>query len=349
MSFSYGLDKLMGKYNLISQQDRQLVNKTPQNLFQVVHQNELLKNERELFLREYLFRNQGGFPFNEKNGLPEIRSYNKYLPKVLKGGNETGEEILEENEIGNLASDITDIAPATGEINDDIDLEQVQKNIKEELKNKSLQQKQFITRNIGSGSGKPIFSFNRNLKLEDIPQLSNGSGDPSENESVPSGTGVPEEEKEKNEDENYNADVSDSLKETKPKVTQKQKDRIKQIVGSEDYKEDTGMRKAQAIIIIDKDGNIVGNAPSKRKLKDLKEEGLIKSIKSVKISNYGTFIELDDDKIAVTVPKSYYNKQFPKQKTLKETSKTGSKVNILLSTPKLKRNTSNMEPSQIEL
>lgn len=109
------------------------------------------------------------------------------------------------------------------------------------------------------------------------------------------------------------------------------------------------MRKAQPIIIIDKDGNIVGNAPSKRQLKELKEDGLIKSIKSVKISNYGTFIELDDDKIAVSVPKSYYNKLFPKTKELKDTKKTGSKVNILLSPSKLKRNTSNVEPPKLEL
>jgi hypothetical protein len=318
MSYLYGLETLIQKYQVKGQEGRQLMTPNAENLFEVVHKKELLNKEKELFIREHLFKERGGFEFNKNKGLPDIRAYNKHLPSVLREGDETGNQIEEENEIGEIASDITDISSVsiTNEEKEIFEKERskIEATIKSGLRGKNSAKKAELIQSMSGGKGIPVFSYSKSENLKDIlenapirqpdfdddgdDEKSDGSGDPSENvvNSFKLAPGVKPAETEEQKKEKQ-----------KISLTDRQKEEIKKIVGTEDFKQDTKQKQAQPIIIMDKDGNIIAKAPSKREITKLANEGIINKIKKVKISNYGVFMELEDDSVAVSVPKKYYN------------------------------------------
>ena len=317
MSYLYGLETLIQKYQVKGQEGRQLMTPNAENLFEVVHKKELLNKEKELFIREHLFKERGGFEFNKNKGLPDIRAYNKHLPSVLREGDETGNQIEEENEIGEIASDITDISSVsiTNEEKEIFEKERskIEATIKSGLRGKNSAKKAELIQSMSGGKGIPVFSYSKSENLKDIL----------ENAPIRQPDFDEDEDEEKSDESVVNpfklgrlssAETEEQKKEKqKISLTDRQKEEIKKIVGTEDFKQDTAVggptkqKQAQPIIIMDKDGNIIAKAPSKREITKLANEGIINKIKKVKISNYGVFMELEDDSVAVSVPKKYYN------------------------------------------
>jgi hypothetical protein len=327
MSYLYGLEKLIQKHQLVAQEGRKVMTPNAENLFEVVHKTELLNKEKELFIREHLFKDRGGFEFNKKKGLPDIKAYNKHLPSVLREGNETGNQIDDENEIGEIASDITDVVSYSVPDEEKGDFEKgkekIKKDIKSGLRGKSTAEREEMIESMSkssSGKGVPIFSYSKKESLKDIvenapirqPDFEEGSGNPSEDDEKRDDSDINPFEAETG--EQYKERLEKEKEKKKISLTDNQKSKIREIVGSDEYKEDTKQKKAISILVLDKDGNIIANAPSKREVKQLKDDGVIKQVKKVKISNYGVFLELDDGNVAVSVPKTYYNKLFPKKK-----------------------------------
>jgi hypothetical protein len=166
---------------------------------------------------------------------------------------------------------------------------------------------------MSGGKGIPVFSYSKSENLKDIL----------ENAPIRQPDFDEDEDEEKSDESVVNpfklgrlssAETEEQKKEKqKISLTDRQKEEIKKIVGTEDFKQDTAVggptkqKQAQPIIIMDKDGNIIAKAPSKREITKLANEGIINKIKKVKISNYGVFMELEDDSVAVSVPKKYYN------------------------------------------
>lgn len=345
MSYLYGLETLIHKHQLRAQEGRINMNPNAENLFEVIHKKELLNQEKELFLREHLFTNRGGFEFDKNRGLPDIRSFNKHLPNVLKEGDETANEISNEEDITEVVSDITNIGSVVFEGSKEKEFDEqrghIEKELKKGLKGKSVSEKESIIQKIGSGLGVPIFSFNKKdnlkdivddapLKISDEKEEKTGRS-PSEEDSVnPFLTETSEEKKEKQ----------------KISLTESQKNKIKEIVGTEEYKEDIKQKKSISLLVLDKDGNVIASAPSKREIKQLKDNNIIKKINKAKITSYGLFLELDDKSVVISIPKSYYNKLYPKRSTSIESDVSADKTSFKKekvvspsSTPELKKTT----------
>jgi hypothetical protein len=290
MSFLYGLESLIQKYQLKSQEGRVNMNPNAENLFEVVHKKELLNKEKELFLREHLFKDRGGFEFNKNKGLPDIKAYNKHLPSVLRdNNNETANEIEEENEIGEIASDITNITDINEEKYDSEDedgsgtdpsedrkVKYTKKEIISKLKDKTKSREDTI-KEITSGSGVPIF-YNKDQDLKDVYEES------------------PYDEEESTRETN---DIG---------LTLQQKNVVSEILGDELYNENTKPKKAIGILIYNTEGTLTAFSPSIRELKKVKDANLMGKISKAKISKYGVYMKLDDDSVVVSVPKSIYNK-----------------------------------------
>ena len=347
MSYLYGLEKLIQKHQLVAQEGRKVMTPNAENLFEVVHKKELLNKEKELFIREHLFKDRGGFEFNKNKGLPDIKAYNKHLPSVLREGDETGNQIEDENEIGEIASDITDVVsysvPDEEKRNFEKGKEQIKKDIKSGLRGKTTAEREELIESMSkssSGKGVPIFSYSKKESLKDIVENAPIRQPDFEDED--------EEKSDESEVNPFVAETEEQLKERLEKekekkkisLTDNQKSKIREIVGSDEYKEDTKQKKAISILVLDKDGNIIANAPSKREVKQLKDDGVIKQVKKVKISNYGVFLELDNGNVAVSVPKTYYNKLFPKKSKESEiTPPTTPPTTPILAKTTLKRRT----------
>lgn len=328
MSLSYGLDSLIQKHKLDYNDLTKFTVKNPVSLFDVAHQNELLKKEDTKFLRQHLFKSDGGFP-DKKVGLPGLKNYDSKLPNVLK-------EIHQEDNDSTLSNE--KIAEFVAE-NKDLILghEQsegfIKAHLRYALQNKSLKAKEKILNNKFSGKGKPVFTIRNNeiqVKFEpktepktepkdeqpvqvknetaQTIQVNNNIINPTEKKQDESGI-MDESREEKVADPDLHKAMVASLEDQTKKetnVTSAQKDKMRQILG-ENYKELKAKPKQKvSVIIIGKDGEIVATVKSLKYISNLEKDN-----RPVLIKNnhyFGKHTLLDNGNIILYVDSKAFNK-----------------------------------------
>lgn len=319
-SLIYGLDKLLQKHQQISQDGRTNMNPRATNLFEVVNKQELLKNEKELFLRQHLFRNRGGLEYQKERGLPDIKSFNKYLPNVLRK--------LEDEEVSE-AIDNKNIIEGVNEVIGDEQSEEQKSEIQKEIVSaKTTAKKQEVVKKIVESAGKGVsaFSYSKRTDLEHLitPQEEKYDDDEEEKTDLQRDSHL-----QRNIDEGFESDDKSPDTQVNFNLTEKQKEKVKEIVGSAEYKEDKKERQAISILIIDTNGHIVANVPSisrKEGLRALREKGFLQNSK-LTINSYGIIGELENGNIILSVKRNVYNKYFPKTKKEKEKEKNNNEEN----------------------
>lgn len=278
MSLSFGLDQLMQKHKLNLDNFTHFTVKNPKSLFDVVHNEELLKKEQTQFLKQHLFKTEGGFP-DKKVGFPGLKTFDSNLPNVLKDiHNEDTESTLSNEKIAQFVAENKDLI---------LDHEQSEDYTKivvqQALKNKSLKAKEKELNKRFSGRGKPVFTIRNNeiqLKFEPKTEASDNSD---LNSNVNDTTvemkhddSYTEEEQKQAQPELYQAILS-SLNEqkestTETNVTNAQKDKMREILG-DNFKELKAKPKQKvSVIVINKDGEILQKVKSLKYISHLEKD-----------------------------------------------------------------------------
>ena len=244
MSLSFGLDNLISKHRLNFDNPTHFNVQNAKSLFDVSHNDELLKKEQSQFLKQHLFSKSGGFP-DKKFGLPGIKTFDAALPNVLKEiHNEDAESSISNEKIAEFVAENKDLI---------LDHEQsedyMKVHVQHMLRNKSRKAKENELNKRLSGKGKPVFTIKNNeiqLKIEPKVEPKIDQVDTSIDEMKIDDSNVEEKKQAENE-----------LDDEPGNITKNQKEKMKDILG-ENFKELKAKPKQKvSIIIINPDGQIL--------------------------------------------------------------------------------------------